>query len=133
MQDNTGVLSSSCTVVGNTVTATVVRATDNGQFTVSPKGSAAIAWAVGADFADFSAGHEAAAVSNVDFATGTATAAGRKPLHVAHGALNFIAWGVLLPLGVLLARHTKHIPATQVGGVSARVTTACGPHGMIRP
>jgi hypothetical protein len=73
-----------------------------------------MAWAVGADFADFSAGHEAASVSNVDFATGTATLAGRKPTHLAHGALNFIAWGVLLPTGVLLARFTKHVPAAPV-------------------
>ena len=53
-------------------------------------------------------------VSNVNMATGAVTAAGRKPLHLAHGAINFVAWGIMLPLGVLLARFTKHIPVKAV-------------------
>jgi hypothetical protein len=43
----------------------------------------------------------------VDFSKGVVTSVGQPPLHLAHGSLNAIAWAVLLPAGVLLARFSK--------------------------
>ena len=64
-----------------------------------------------------------AQVVNVDFAKGTVESVGQPPIHLAHGSLNGIAWAVLLPLGVLLARFSKHkLP----GRVSGAVTAAIG-------
>ena len=50
----------------------------------------------------------------VNFATGASTSVNRDPNFLAHGALMFIAWGVLLPLGVLFARFTKGVPTQPV-------------------
>jgi hypothetical protein len=73
-----------------------------------------MAWAVGYDLVSFS-GHGLRGVSSVNMATGSVSALSRKPLHLAHGALNYVAWGVLLPTGVLLARFAKDVPLRQVG------------------
>lgn len=37
----------------------------------------------------------------------------RSDLHLAHGSMNFLAWGVLLPLGVIIARFAKPQPGSQ--------------------
>lgn len=110
-QDGSGftAASASCTVTGNTVSAVFTRAVTNGDYSLSLTGNTPMAWAVGFELQAFD-GHQAEGVTNVNMATGAVSAAGRKPLHVAHGAINFVAWGILLPLGVLLARFTKHIP-----------------------
>ena len=50
----------------------------------------------------------------MNFATGASHAVERDAKLVAHGALMFIAWGVMIPMGIIMARFTKHIPAEQV-------------------
>jgi hypothetical protein len=44
----------------------------------------------------------------LNFVTGKKSELGRKKIHVAHGAIMFIAWGVLLPLGILVGRFAKN-------------------------
>jgi hypothetical protein len=45
----------------------------------------------------------------LNFVTGKKSELGRKAIHVAHGAIMFIAWGVLLPLGILVGRFAKNV------------------------
>jgi hypothetical protein len=45
----------------------------------------------------------------VDFVKGTSTAAPRRPIHLAHAAFMLIGWGILLPIGVMVARFTKRV------------------------
>ncbi len=119
-QDNTGFNAStaSCEISGGGVSASFTRAVANGAYSISMNSTTSLAWAVGYDFATFTAGHELQGVAAVDMKTGASSALGRKPMHLAHGSLNFLAWGVLLPLGVLMARFTKGVP---VKAVSLRV------------
>jgi len=53
-------------------------------------------------------------VASVDFRTGGVTAVepAGATLRVAHGALMFVSWGVLLPLGAALARFAKTVRPT---------------------
>lgn len=110
--DNTGFNTSSatCEVSGDAISAEFTRSIANGAYSISMNGSTPLAWAIGYDLATFSAGHEVQGVTAVDMKTGATSSLGRKPLHLAHGSLNFIAWGILLPVGVLLARFTKSVP-----------------------
>jgi hypothetical protein len=115
-QDNTGFNTSSttCEVSGDAISAEFTRSIANGAYSISMNGSTPLAWAIGYDLATFSAGHEVQGVTAVDMKTGATSSLGRKPLHLAHGSLNFIAWGILLPVGVLLARFTKSVPVKSV-------------------
>jgi hypothetical protein len=51
---------------------------------------------------------------NVGFATGVTSAGGGNTMELrnAHGFMNALAWGLLIPLGIIVARHGKrHEPA----------------------
>jgi hypothetical protein len=139
LQDRSGfdVSSASCTVTGSSVSATFSRPVANGDYTLVADGSTVVAWAVGYDFASYT-GHGARGVASVDMATGAVTSVARKPLHVAHGVLNYVAWGALLPTGVFLARYTKALPAQNVRGaqrfflcdnMECVCACVCGPPG----
>jgi len=47
----------------------------------------------------------------VDFAKGTSSNAPRRPIHLAHAAMMLIGWGILLPIGIMVARFTKKVKA----------------------
>ena len=51
---------------------------------------------------------------SVNFVTGESHAIAAPPLQVTHGVLMCVAWGVLLPIGIMLARFTKHLPKPEV-------------------
>ena len=51
---------------------------------------------------------------SINFASGSVAAAARPSTHVVHGVLNFLAWGVFLPTGVMLARFGKRLGPGQV-------------------
>lgn len=73
-----------------------------------------------------------AQVVAVDFGTGAVSATARPGTHLAHGALNFLAWSVLLPAGVFMARFTKRMAANadvaQVSGGQPAAATTSTPH-----
>ena len=76
---------------------------------VSGSGYTNIAWAVGKSA--FFDEHTWAQVTQVNFVSGDAHALPVPAIRLAHGSLMFVAWGVLLPLGVSIARFTKHFAA----------------------
>ena len=49
-------------------------------------------------------------VVSINFKTGASATVGDKPIKVAHGILMYIAWGVLIPTGVMIARFGRHVP-----------------------
>ena len=71
-------------------------------------------WAVGSS-ASF-AKHQSTGNLAVNFVTGESHAIAAPPLQVTHGVLMCVAWGVLLPIGIMLARFTKHLPKPEVRG-----------------
>jgi hypothetical protein len=46
---------------------------------------------------------------SINFATGAIKDASRDAIKLAHGALMFISWGVMLPLGIFMARFAKRV------------------------
>ena len=83
---------------------------------VSGSGYTNVAWAVGKSaFFDV---HAWAQITQVNFVSGDAHALPIPAIRLAHSSLMFVAWGVMLPLGVAIARFTKHFAAPVV--VSSR-------------
>jgi len=53
-------------------------------------------------------GHSNGKIS-INFATGVSSVA-VDALRTAHGVLMFLGWGVIIPLGMLVARYFRHVP-----------------------
>eukprot|EP00743_Colponemidia_sp_Colp-15_P007447 GILK01008046.1.p1 GENE.GILK01008046.1~~GILK01008046.1.p1 ORF type:complete len:520 (+),score=71.54 GILK01008046.1:35-1561(+) len=77
-----------------------------GGYTVAAIGNTNFLWAVGQD--DQLEEHIAHDSLHVDFTTGYIGYDSNKPLS-AHGFFMFMAWGILVPMGVLFARYAKDI------------------------
>ena len=61
----------------------------------------------------------------MNFVSGDAHALPVPAIRLAHGSRMFVAWGVLLPLGVSIARFTKHFAAPPAV-CSQDVACVCG-------
>ncbi|WOL15598.1 cytochrome b561 and DOMON domain-containing protein [Canna indica] len=59
----------------------------------------------------FLATHSNRAASSIDYATGAVSGAGSGgfPAKRWHGLLTILGWGVLMPVGVIMARYFKHL------------------------
>jgi hypothetical protein len=82
---------------------------------VGVDGSSLLVYAVGGQDRTTLSHHDGGnGVASVDFRTGgvTAVATAGATLRLAHGALMFTSWGVLLPLGAALARFAKTVRPT---------------------
>lgn len=84
---------------------------------IPASGSVPVLWAVGSSGQTTLARHAAtgAGTSSLDFATGSLSSSAAASMRVAHGIMMTLAWGVLAPVGVMLARYAKAAPSKPCG------------------
>eukprot|EP00850_Spirogloea_muscicola_P018145 SM000163S02313 [mRNA] locus=s163:117559:130545:+ [translate_table: standard] len=81
--------------------------------TINPESDLKVVWAYGLDWTSGTLTHEnkhmqaSSSVTLVDLRTGEAMVEHLQPVFVVHGFMMFIAWGLLLPFGMLAARYIK--------------------------
>jgi uncharacterized membrane protein len=98
-------------------TWTVVRAhrsivAGNNAISITPGIPTNVVVAIGPQGADYITAHEDddRVRLQVDFMTGTVKAGKADPRHIAHGALMFVSWGIILQFGAFFARYAKPLP-----------------------
>jgi len=97
-------------------TRTLAAGSYAGAVAIPATGTVTLVYAMGSDGQGTIARHDPRAVGggSVNFATGAYAAAALpvSAIRVAHGAIMTMAWGVLIPTGIFLARFTKHVHPT---------------------
>jgi len=103
--------SASLEEVGGVTTLKYTRQLDNGgNLVISKSGENRMVWAIGPS--DSLAHHSSRGVIDWSLAGGVSSVSLVNDYHVAHAVLMLLSWGVAMPLGMLIARFTKHFQAT---------------------